>query len=189
MNLKEILQKKGEALEDAYQDALQNSAMALSQLTGEDVDLIEPRVELINMGDFATHFDEREEKTTLIRMNIYGGLRGDILILLSCDDTKAMVEWVTSRGFKRKEIGDLRDSLLVEMGNIVASNCINVLGDQIGEVLIPSVPHLSYVVLREFLDGFLVERGKNQDYALMLACEFVISGRGVKIVFLYLVSP
>jgi chemotaxis protein CheC len=186
MDINSILIDKSKLIEKRSQDALISSALALSQMTGETVDVVRTIVDLIKVEDIAAFIGGPDDKITLIALDVHGKISGDIYLLLSSADTTLITKKVADRWMKDDEIEKFKNSVLEEVGNIVASAYINVLGDSFNVALIPSVPRLEYVG-REALIPKILSKG-NSDFALMFFSEFVVGDRGIKVFFFFLLS-
>jgi len=186
MDINSILIDKSRLIEKRSQDALISSALALSQMTGETVDVVRTIVDLIKVEDIAAFLGDRDDNTTLIALDVHGKISGDIYLLLSSADTKMITKKVANRWMKEDEIEQFKNSVLAEVGNIVASAYINVLGDSFNVALIPSVPRLTFVT-REALIPTILAKG-DSDFALMFFSEFVVGEHGIKVFFFFLLS-
>jgi chemotaxis protein CheC len=186
MAINSVLIDKSRLIEKRSQDALISSALALSQMTGETVDVVRTVVDVIKVGEIAAFLGPRDGKTTLISLDIHGSISGDIYLLLSSSDTAQITSKVADKWMRADEIEHFRSSVLSEVGNIVASAYINVLGDSFNVALIPSVPRLEFVDSEEVIPKIL-SKG-NSDFALMFFSEFVVGDHGVKVFFFFLLS-
>jgi chemotaxis protein CheC len=186
MDINSVLIDKSRLIEKRSQDALISSALALSQMTGETVDVVRTVVDIIKVGEMASFLGPRDGKTTLISLDIHGSISGDIYLLLSSSDTTQITRKVADKWMRSDEIEHFRSSVLSEVGNIVASAYINVLGDSFNVALIPSVPRLEFIDSEKVVSRIL-SKG-DSDFALMFFSEFVVGDHGVKVFFFFLLS-
>ena len=186
MDINSVLIDKSRLIEKRSQDALISSALALSQMTGEAVDVVRTVVDVIKVGEMGAFLGPRDGTTTLISLDIHGSISGDIYLLLSSSDTTLITKKVADKWMRADEIEHFRNSVISEVGNIVASAYINVLGDSFNVALIPSVPRLEFVDSQEVVSKIL-SKG-DSDFALMFFSEFVVGDHGVKIFFFFLLS-
>lgn len=186
MDINSILIDKSRLIEKRSQDALISSALALSQMTGETVNVVRTLVEIIKVEDIAAFLGDRDEEVTLISLDVHGRISGDIFLVLSSEDTAQITRKVADRWMKEDEIEQFRNSVLAEIGNIVASAYINVLGDSFNVALIPSVPRLEFVAALDLMPKFLTK--DDSDFALMFFSEFVVGDHGIKVFFFFLLS-
>jgi chemotaxis protein CheC len=186
MDINAVLIDKSRLIEKRSQDALISSALALSQMTGEMVNVVRTVVDMIKVEEIAAFLGTHNDKITLISLDIHGSISGDIYLILSSSDTLLITRKVADRWMKEEEIEHFRNSVLAEIGNIVASAYINVLGDSFNVALIPSVPRLEYINSEEVIPRILSK--DDSDFALMFFSEFVVGDHGVKIFFFFLLS-
>ncbi len=186
MDINSVLIDKSRLIEKRSQDALISSALALSQMTGETVNVVRTVVDVIKVEEIAAFLDPRDDKITLISLDIHGSISGDIYLLLSSSDTMQITRKVADKWMKADEIEHFSSSVLSEVGNIVASAYINVLGDSFNVALIPSVPRLEFVDSEEVIPKILSK--DDSDLALMFFSEFVVGDHGIKVFFFFLPS-
>jgi chemotaxis protein CheC len=186
MDINSILIDKSRLIEKRSQDALISSALALSQMTGETVNVVKTVVDVIKVGEIATFLGTHDEKITLISLDIHGSISGNIYLILSSSDTMQITRKVADKWMKEDEIEYFKSSMLAEIGNIVASAYINVLGDSFNVALIPSVPRLEYINSEEAVPKILSK--DDSDFALMFFSQFVVGDHGIKVFFFFLLS-
>jgi chemotaxis protein CheC len=188
MGIDSILIDKSKLLEKRSGDALISSALALSQLTGETVSVVRTVVDVIRLDQIAAFLGVHDGKITLISLDIHGRLSGDIYLVISSVDTEHVTRKVARKWLKEEEIEHFASSVLGEVGNIVASAYINVLGDSFNVALIPSVPQLAYVEAADFVPSYVSAGDGRCGFALMFLSELLIGDTGLKILFFFLLS-
>jgi len=136
-------------LQDAQLDALTevcgigmgHAATALSQLMGKTVSIEVPRLRMVETARLAEQLDS--EEVAGLQLQILGNVRGSMLILLRMEDAGEMVRLLLGgQQPARPPYSELEVSTLKEVGNIVASACLNALGLLFRMTLLPSVPVL-----------------------------------------------
>lgn len=188
MGIDSILIDKSKLLEKRSQDALISSALALSQMTGETVSVVNSAVDVIKVNEIVNFVGTGHDKITLISFDVHGILSGDIYLVLSSNDTNKITKKVATRWISDDEIEHFKNSVLGEVGNIVTSAYINVLGDSFNVALIPSVPRLAYMEVGEFVPTVLSSGDGGPEFALVFLCEFLVGDTGLKILFFFLLS-
>lgn len=130
-----------DALTKACDIGMKHAATALSQLMGKPVRVELPRLRILESGSLA-HLGATGEVTG-IQLQIQGEIRGSILVLLAPENARLILDLLLG---KLPESGEpwseLEASTLEELGNILASACLNALGDLLKLTLLPSVPTL-----------------------------------------------
>lgn len=188
MEDRKLLQKKISILESCSREALLNSAAALSQMTGEIIDVGNPYVEVIRGNRISNLIDKNSDRMSLIGLNIYGRIEGDIYLMLLDDHKDKLIKKVASKNLNGNMSEDLGNSILGEVGNIVAVSYINILGKTFDTVLLPSVPSLSFLESKENLYETILGNGRVTKYGLTMTSKFNIGNKGIDLVFLLLLN-
>jgi chemotaxis protein CheC len=136
-------------LQDAELDALTevcnigmaHAATALSQLMGKGVSIEVPRLQIIDCAGLSEMLDAQQ--IIALHLQILGNVRGSILILLPEQNAHRILELLLGRHPEAGlPLSELEVSTLMEVGNILASACLNALGMMLKMTLLPSVPSL-----------------------------------------------
>jgi chemotaxis protein CheC len=118
-----------------------HAATALSQLMGKPVGIEVPRLQILSSGSLAEPLDAGQ--VTGLHLQILGEVRGSILILLHQENARCVLELLLGKlPAAGAPLSELEASTLKEVGNILASACLNALGSLLQLPLLPSVPHL-----------------------------------------------
>jgi chemotaxis protein CheC len=136
-------------LQDAELDALTevcnigmgHAATALSQLMGKAVSIKVPRLLMLKPGSLAQYLDTGE--VVGLHLQILGNVRGSIVLLLQQENARRILELLLGKHpASDGPLSALETSTLKEIGNILASACLNALGSLLKMTLLPSVPNL-----------------------------------------------
>lgn len=136
-------------LQDAELDALTevcnigmaHAATALSQLMGKGVRIEVPRLRILDTAGLTEQLDAQE--VISLHLQILGNVRGSITILLREDNAHRILELLLGRHPAADlPLSEIEVSTLMELGNILASACLNALGTMLKMTLLPSVPAL-----------------------------------------------
>ncbi|MBN1882056.1 MAG: hypothetical protein JW885_07780 [Deltaproteobacteria bacterium] len=177
-----------DVLGDYSDKALKKAAQALSRLTGETVTVGNASITIINPDEAFRIMQDEAEKLTIIKHAIDGKIAGDILLIISTDQTDILIEHVVKRGALGCVDDEVRNSILGELGNVVSSSYITVIGDSFSILLIPTVPETLCVQKPDEIETMLGEGKHAYNYALILANDFFVGDDRVRIYFLFLIS-
>lgn len=177
-----------EAVGDYSDKALTQAAQALSRLTGETVSVENASIEIINPDEAFRIVQKKADSLTIIRHSIDGKIAGDILLVISTDQTNILIEHVVTQGALGGVDDEVRNSVLGELGNVVSSSYITVMGDSFSTILLPTVPQMLYVQKSDDIERLLCNGKHSYNYALMLENDFFVGDDRVRIYFLFLVS-
>jgi len=168
--------------------ALESAAEALSRLTGETVIVENASIDVINPDEAFYIVQSEAESFTVIRHSIDGKMAGDILLVISADQTNILIEHVVRHGALGTVSDEVRYSILGELGNVVSSSYITVMGDSFSILLLPTVPQMHSVTRPDGIEDLLGNGSRCYDYALMLANDFFVGDDRVRIYFIFLIS-
>lgn len=139
------------ALTEVCNIGMEHAAIALSQLMGKGVEIQVPRLQVLD-GSGVSHLLESQEVTAL-QLQILGNVRGSILILLLQENARHILELLLGKPPEiERPLDEMERATLMEVGNILASACLNALGNSLKMTLLPSVPSLVSGKGREILD-------------------------------------
>lgn len=162
-------------LNDLQRDALRevgnigagHSATALSLLLDTKVDLTTPHVEIIKFRELAGKLKYGDSPVAALHMYVQGPAPGSIIVLF--DRTQAQ-DFVDS--FIKRLIGNIhmfesiKDSTLMELGNIIAGSYLTAIIELTSVPLILSVPTLAYGTVDSALKA-LMTASPEQDVFLI----------------------
>ena len=161
------------ALTHVCNTGMQHAAVALSQLMGKGVSIQVPRLQVLE-GAGISHLLGSQEVTAL-QLQILGNVRGSILILLLRENAHRILELLLGEASKAGEpLSEMERSTLMEVGNILASACLNALGNSLKMPLLPSVPALSTGLGGDILSRAL-ERNEQDEAVVMIDAMFSVS--------------
>ena len=118
-----------------------HAATALSQLMGKPVCIEVPRLLVLDADGLAELL--HRQQVTGLHLQILGKVRGSIVILLKQENARRVLELLLGElPAPGAPLSELEASTLKEIGNILASACLNALGTLLKTTLLPSIPHL-----------------------------------------------
>jgi chemotaxis protein CheC len=149
--MKSLLQESElDALTEVAHIGMGHAATALSQLMNKGVEIQVPRLQMLEAAGVAQLLDSQQVE--LLHLQILGNVRGTLLILLPEQNARRMLELLLGRvSATGLPLSDLEVSTLMEVGNILASACLNALGSMLRMTLLPSVPTLASGAAGELL--------------------------------------
>ena len=147
----ELHEAELKALAEVCNLGMKHAAVALSQLTGKGVEIEVPRLQVLDaLG--ASHLHESRE-VIVLQLQILGNVRGSILVLLPDEHARRILELLLGElPQSGAPFSEMERATLMEVGNILASACLNALGNALGMTLLPSVPSLCAGNGREILE-------------------------------------
>ena len=169
MNLTE---DQKDAVTEIVNIAFSRTAAALSELTGNRVELTVPEVSahpiaglLPALGRFV-----RGEVATVHQ--IFGGpVTGDAFLLLDVEGAARLVSLLTDAGAPTAQMGASAREVLAEVGNILLNACLGVFGDLLHVRFTFAVPRLHLETLHSMLDSLVIGDDELR-HALLVGARF-----------------
>lgn len=152
---------------------MEHAAVALSQLMGKGVHIRVPRLQVLDAPGMTGPMESRE--VTALQLQILGNVRGSIIIMLLEENAHRILELLLGAAPKAGEpLSEMERATLMEVGNILASACLNALGNSLRMTLLPSVPALCSGNGREILERAM-EPGSDGEKVVMFDTVFDVS--------------
>ncbi len=168
-------------LSDLHIDALQeicnigmgNTATALSQMIGKQIDLSIPRVEVSMLSEFPDLLGDSEMVMAAIHTRIWGDIQGNLMFVFPWESARVLCRLLTGTEPEEEfHLSDLHVSALREIGNILGSSYLGALERLLGKSLLPSVPSVAFDMAGAILETFLVQLGEDADSAVIIRTTF-----------------
>ena len=160
-----------------------NAGTALSSLLGKPVDISVPTAAVLPLPEAVAIAGDPEELRHGVVVPIVGDLDAMVVLLFPDSDARALC------GLFGLEPGTPHgDSMLGEVGNILGTNYINVLGQMVRMAMEPRPPQVVTDMLGSILSTVLLGRGDDVDTALILDSSLEVEGEACQLSFLLLPS-
>ena len=172
-------EEQKDAVTELVNIAFSRTAAALSELTGNRVELNVPEVSahpiaglLPALGRFV-----RGEVATVHQ--IFGGpVSGDAFLLLDIDGAARLVSLLADAGAPTAQMGASAREVLAEVGNILLNACLGVFGDLLQVRFTFAVPRLHLDSLGSMLDSLMIGADEIR-HALLIGARFRVRGSEV----------
>ena len=150
-----------------------NAATALSQMLGREVRITLPEVRIMGYNEAIEWIGGPEAVTAGVLVKMSGQMNGIMLSVLSlCSMFETPVG-------DYEELGDLGQSAMVEIGNIMISTFINALSGLAGIDVNLTVPAFAVDMQGAILAVPMAEYGGMSDYLMTIGGNFVCDGKQV----------
>lgn len=168
-----------DAITELVNIAFSRTAAALSELTGNRVELSVPEVAshtLDELGEALSHFVSGDVATV---HQIFGGpVAGDAFLLLDLEGAAQLVSLLTDAAAPTRQMGTSAKEVLAEVGNILLNACLGVFGDLLQVRFTFAVPRLHLDSLKSMLSSLIVEHDELR-HALLVGARFRIRASDV----------
>jgi chemotaxis protein CheC len=186
------------ALSDAEMDVLRevanigagHAATALSTMIGSTIMISVPRVSVLQMEDVPPMVPGHEEPVAAVLLHMLGDLTGRTLLVFPCAAAKRLAEMLLQREASgTSELGELEESAVMEVGNILSSAYMNALAEFLGMMLIPSPPTLRIDASSAVLADTHIRFALGAEQALFVESEFLLKDMDEKLRGFFLLLP
>ncbi len=158
-----------------------HAANALSALLMHQIELTVPAVEIVDLAE--VHEYVTDDPFAIILFEMQGEIdhAGYILFLLPLSSAIRMINVMMGMDDENREIGEMDESALQEIGNIMASAFLNATAELLSVIMMPSPPNLvidmGHAVIEEILTDLAVEVNEVIIFQTSLFCDqYSISG-------------
>jgi len=152
-----------------------HAATALSQLTNRRIMVKVPQIKVLKIDELTTLIGlDDEETVACVAMQMLGDLTGRTVQIFPRETTERVTGILLGRDdvdFPRG-FGDLEQSALKEVGNILGGAYLNALSDFMGLLLLTSVPGLAMDSVASVLTASFLEFQEDRDYVFVVETVF-----------------
>jgi chemotaxis protein CheC len=168
-----------DALTELVNIAFSRTAAALSDLTGNRVELSVPRVTNHPIEQLQSALEQYVSGEVATIHQIFGGpVAGDAFMLLDVEGAARLVALLTDAEAPTRQMGASAKEVLSEVGNILLNACLGVFGDLLHVRFTFAVPRLQLETLGSMLGSLVVEHDELR-HALLIGARFVIRSSDV----------
>ena len=163
MNYDNLNSMQLDALKEVTNIGAGNGATVLSQLLNTKIDMSVPSVNIIDFNDFYRGIPE-DEIVTGILVRVLGDAPGNILFIFRQEEAENIIEILM--GSQQELDGEMANSVLCEIGNIISASYMNAISSLTSLRLMPSVPAVAYDMLSAILTTTFIETAQVSDSVL-----------------------
>lgn len=157
-----------------------NAATALSTLLGREVRITLPEVRFMGYNEAIDWMGGPEEVTAGVLVGMSGQMGGILLSVQKLEFINLVLERMLGEPIQRYEdLDELRQSTLVEVGNIMISTFINALSGLSNISVNLTVPAFAVDMQGAILSVPMAEYGGMSNYIMNIAGNFTCDGRRV----------
>jgi chemotaxis protein CheC len=168
-----------DAITELVNIAFSRTAAALSELTGNRVELTVPEVTAHPIGELLPALGQFVRGDVATVHQIFGGpVSGDAFLLLDVEGASRLVDLLTDAGAPTGQMGTSAKEVLAEVGNILLNACLGVFGDLLQVRFTFAVPRLHLEQLGSMLGSLLIDNDELR-HALLVGARFRVKASEV----------
>lgn len=167
-----LTDEQKDAVTELVNIAFSRTAAALSELTGNRVELTVPEVSAHPIAGLMPALGRFVGGDVATVHQIFGGpVSGDAFLLLDIDGAARLVDLLTDAGAPTGQMGSSAREVLAEVGNILLNACLGVFGDLLQVRFTFAVPRLHLEALGSMLGSLVIGRDELR-HALLVGARF-----------------
>ncbi|MDD4572532.1 MAG: chemotaxis protein CheC [Clostridia bacterium] len=151
-----------------------NAATSLSQMLNKKVNMLVPKVRILNVNDVINALGGPENPQVAILMKLNGDINGIMMFLIEQDFVASLLEALL--GGKKVEctnLSELENSAISEIGNIMMSAYSNAIATLSSLNIRPSVPAVTIDMVGALLTVPVIEIGLVSDEIIFIENDFL----------------
>ena len=157
-----------------------NAATALSQMLGKEVRITMPEVRIMGYNEAIEWIGGPEAVTAGVLVKMSGDVGGIMLSVQKLDLINFILQTMLDRNIQDyKELEDLQQSALIEIGNIMISAFVTALSGLAGVDINLTVPAFAVDMQGAILAVPMAEYGGMSDYLMTIGGNFVCNGQEI----------
>jgi chemotaxis protein CheC len=173
--------KQLDALNELGNIGASHAATALSHLLMNEIELTVPSLEIVDLADIYLHVSDARSALTIFEMQGEIEHGGYIVFTLPLHSAVKITNTILGMEDEEREINEMDESALTEIGNIMASAFLNATAELLGVIMIPSPPALvidmGHAAIEELLAELAVDVNEVVIFHTSLICDqYAING-------------
>lgn len=169
-----------EEMSDRYFDVLReignigagNATTALSTMLGARIDMMVPKVKLMEFKEVGTTLGGEEQLVAGIYLEVNGDIHGSIMFIQKKESARAMVQKLMGMPSTGDDFTEMELSALKEIGNVITGAYLNSLATLTNLTIYPSVPDVCIDMAGAILSVPAIQFGAISDKMLLIQTDF-----------------
>lgn len=179
-----------DALREVANIGAGHAATALSQMTGRTTMISVPQVSVRPLDDVPELLGAADSVIAAVLMHMMGDLTGRTLVIFPEPSARMLCDILLRRPEgTTMAFGEMEQSGIKEVGNILVSAYLTALSDFMGMMLVPSVPSLVVDQSGAILTTTYLNFGHDRDYVFCVETAFEVAGSTERLEGHFLLLP
>jgi len=189
-DVRELQKLQRDALREVANIGAGHAATALSTLTNRRIMISVPEVRISRLEEVAEILGRPDDVVAAVLMHMMGDLTGRTLVMFPEKSARHLCDILLRKPIgTTRAYGEMEQSGLKEVGNILSSAYLNALSDFMGMMLVPSVPSLAIDLAGAVLTSTYMNFGYDRDFVFCVETEFILEEPGTHLSGHYLLLP
>jgi len=166
---KDLSEKQIDFLRELGTICTARAATALSEFLKNQIDIIVPEVNVVNLDSLKNILGNPEEVYFVLDIAIEGGIEGRIFFLIPFVDAKILGSRLLNKNQNDIDINDrMFQSAIKEIINILTGNYMSVISEMTKVNIFYNVPHLGIDMVGALMDFFLIYIAQSSEKVLFI---------------------
>lgn len=188
MRIEELNELEASALREIVNIGVGNAVTSLSKMIGKQIKIEVPELKIERIEKVPEIAGGADTVVSGVIMHVDGDINGYIMMLLSQETAETIC--CTISGEEHTDIfTEMNQSLIEEVGHILAGSYVSSLSEFLGLHLKISPPMQTYDMLGAIMDHILIEMSRNVESTLLFDTFFTLEGNRMEGILLTLFDP
>uniref|UniRef100_A0A7C1F351 Chemotaxis protein CheC n=1 Tax=Ammonifex degensii TaxID=42838 RepID=A0A7C1F351_9THEO len=146
-----------------------NAATALAEFLNTKISITVPRAGFVPVEEIFEHIGDAEQTVAAVLVRVEGDLSGTTLFVFSEASVLKLISQLLGQPVDSLAgVGDMEESVLMEVGNILTSSFLNAISMMSNLTIIPAVPLFTLDMLGSIISSTLLGTGMMEDQILLI---------------------
>jgi chemotaxis protein CheC len=169
-----------DALRECGNVGIGNAVTALSKMINKRIEIDIPVTKFVGLNKFSNELGGAEKIVSGIYLDITGDLDGQAIFVFPEKDAISLIDLIYGNKIgTTKSIGEMEESAIKEMANIVVGAYLNSIADMAGMKIFPSIPYTATDMAQSIIDLVLIKQAQYSDQILIVKEKINIEGQNI----------
>jgi len=170
-----------EVLREVGNIGVGNAVTSLAQMLSKKVNMEVPKAGVLPLQEVLTLVGNEEDAVVCVEQSVEGEAPAILLFMLEEKCALYLVDLMLAKEKGTTDrLGEIEESLLKEVGNILSGSILNALSEMTGITFKLSIPAFAYDMLGAVLSAALIEGGYYADKVLVVETRFSEASSEIK---------
>ena len=176
------------ALKEIVNIGVCNAVTALSKMIGKQISIEVPELKIEKIEDVPEKAGGADTVVHGVIMHVDGDISGYIMMILSRETAETICTTITGE-VAPDILCEMNQSLLEEVGHILAGSYVSSLSEFLGLHFMISPPMQTFDMLGAIMDQVLIEMSRNVEHTILFDTFFTLEGHKIEGILLTLFNP
>lgn len=172
VSLEQVSAKYKDVLQEISNIGAGNAMTALADMLNCKVDMSVPKVQLLEFSEVGDIVGGADQTMASVFLGVEGDITASMMFLIDLESAKRLLNKMTFGMLTCEEIGEMEQSALMEVGNIITGAYLNAMSMMTNMKIYPTPPQLSIDMASAILSVPATYFGMTGDSILLIQTQF-----------------